>query len=43
VDDLTLESTLGKGTRLEMFISINQEKWMEFPGEEEVRKTWSTS
>jgi len=43
VDDLTLESTLEVGTRLEMFISINQEKWMEFPGEEEVRKTWSTN
>jgi len=26
-----------------MFISINEEKWMEFPVEEEVRKTWSTS
>lgn len=43
VDDLTLESTLGKGTRLEMFISLDQEEWTEHPGEEEVRKSWSTN
>lgn len=43
VDDLTLESSLGKGTRLEMFISLDQEEWTEHPGEEEVRKSWSTS